>query len=153
MFLSINLPAGLAVFLQIRLADDVASKCRQKEEFMPKVQHAGVEFEVDDDGFLVDPEEWNEKIACGLAEREGGQKLTGDVMEIIYFMRNFYHKFNAFPILNYVCKNIDQPRDCVREKFIDPMKAWKISGLPKPGVIQTEAADEQHKIYTWLVPD
>jgi hypothetical protein len=32
------------------------------------------------------------------------------------------------------------------------MKAWKIAGLPKPGVIQTEALDKKHKIYTWLVP-
>jgi hypothetical protein len=33
------------------------------------------------------------------------------------------------------------------------MKAWKIAGLPNPGVIQTEALDEKHKIFTWLVPD
>lgn len=119
---------------------------------MPMVEHAGVTFEVDDDGFLVNMDDWNEKVACGLAEREGGEKLPKEKMEILYFMRDYYKKFNAFPILNYVCTNIDQPRDCIREKFLDPMKAWKIAGLPKPGVIQTEAADKEHKIYTWLVP-
>jgi len=119
---------------------------------MPIVKHAGVSFEVDNDGFLVNMEDWNEKVACGLAEREG-QKLPKENMAILHFMREYYKKFSAFPILNYVCKNIHQPRECVREKFIDPMRAWKIAGLPKPGVVSTEALDKDHKIYTWLVPD
>lgn len=120
---------------------------------MPTIEHAGIKVEVDDDGFLIDPEQWNEKVACALAEREGGQKLPKENMEILYFMRDFYFKFHAFPILNYVCKHIDQPRECIREKFLDPMKAWKIAGLPKPSAVKTESVDEEHKIYTWLVPD
>jgi tRNA 2-thiouridine synthesizing protein E len=137
---------------QIKNYPDAKNICLKRRFAMPIVEHAGVSFEVDDDGFLVNMDDWNEQVACGLAEREGGEKIPKDKMEILYFMRDYYKKFNSFPILNYVCKNIDQPRGCIREKFLDPMKAWKIAGLPKPGVIQTEAADEEHKIYTWLVP-
>lgn len=66
-----------------------------------------------------------------MAKREGLEKLTAEQVEIIGLMREYYGKFNAFPILNYVCKNLKQPRKCVNEQFINPDKAWKIAGLPK----------------------
>jgi tRNA 2-thiouridine synthesizing protein E len=47
-------------------------------------------------------------------------------------MRNYFKQYNAFPILRAVCRNVHQPRNCVREDFIDPIKAWKIEGFPKP---------------------
>jgi len=31
-----------------------------------------------------------------------------------------------------VCKNIHQPKECAYEQFPDPIKAWKIAGLPRP---------------------
>ena len=119
---------------------------------MATFELAGKTIEVDDEGFLVNPDDWNEEVAYALAEREQ-QELTEAEMDILRFMRKYYERHNAFPILNYVCKNVDQPRGCIREKFLDPLKAWKIGGLPKPGVIETEALDKKHKIYTWLVPD
>ena len=120
---------------------------------MPIIEHAGIKVEVDEDGFLVNPDAWNEKVACALAEHLGGQKLPKENMQILHFMREYYFKFHAFPILNYVCKNVHQARECVREKFLDPMKAWKIAGLPRPTAVKTESVDEEHKIYNFLVPD
>jgi hypothetical protein len=35
--------------------------------------------------------------------------------------------------VRFVCKNVHQPSNCVAEQFIDPVKAWKIAGLPNPG--------------------
>jgi len=119
---------------------------------MPTINVSGKTIELDDNGFMVKPDEWNEEVAYALAEREQ-QKIAEEEMEILRFMRKYHAKHKAFPILNYVCKNVDQPRGCIREKFLDPMKAWKIAGLPKPGVVDTEALDKEHKIYTWLVPD
>ncbi|MEW6429304.1 MAG: TusE/DsrC/DsvC family sulfur relay protein [Thermodesulfobacteriota bacterium] len=119
---------------------------------MTSLQIGGKAVELDENGFLVRPEEWSEEVARALAEREG-RKLDEEEMDILCFMRQYYARHKAFPILNYVCKRIDQPRQCVREKFLDPMKAWQLAGLPKPGVIDTEAADAEHKIFTWLVPD
>ena len=31
-----------------------------------------------------------------------------------------------------MCLNVHQPNRCVKEKFMHPLKAWKIAGLPKP---------------------
>jgi len=86
---------------------------------------------IDSEGFLTNQEDWDEVVARGIAQREGLEVLTDEQVEIISFMRGYYRKFKAFPILNYVCKNLKQPRKCVNEQFINPDKAWKIAGLPK----------------------
>ena len=120
---------------------------------MSYLESHGKQIELDDEGFMVNMDEWDEEVAKSLAEQQEGTELTEEKMEILRFMRSYYQKFHAFPILHYVCKNIHQPRECVREKFIDPMRAWKLAGLPKPTAVGTESADERHKIYNWVVPD
>jgi hypothetical protein len=47
-------------------------------------------------------------------------------------MREYYVKYNYFPILDSVCLHVHQPKKCVNKKFMHPLKAWKIAGLPKP---------------------
>ncbi|MGC2063481.1 MAG: TusE/DsrC/DsvC family sulfur relay protein [Thermodesulfovibrionales bacterium] len=100
---------------------------------MPIIEYSGIRITLDDDGYLVHDEDWNETVARALAEREGAGELTKDKMDILIFMRNYYKEYNFFPILRFVCKNVGQPRDCVTEKFIEPVIAWKIAGLPNPG--------------------
>lgn len=120
---------------------------------MPVIEYGTLNVEVDEDGFLKNIGDWNERVACALAEREGIEELDEPRMAVIKFMRDYYMKFNSFPILRSVCTNIHQPKNCVQEEFIDPMKAWKIAGLPNPQVIATESGDEEHKIFRFIVPD
>jgi tRNA 2-thiouridine synthesizing protein E len=101
---------------------------------------------LDDEGYLTNQKEWDEGVAQALAKHEGLEKLTAEQVEIIRFMREYYGKHNAFPILNYVCKNIKQPRKCVNEEFINPDKAWKIAGLPKLDGIQFVSMDGKNFI-------
>jgi TusE/DsrC/DsvC family sulfur relay protein len=104
---------------------------------MPVIEYKKLKIELDDEGFLIDFDKWNKKVACALAEREGVSKqcpLTKEKMNILKYMRNYYKKFNSFPIVRYVCKNVHQPKDCQYEQFPDPIIAWKIAGLPKPMV-------------------
>jgi TusE/DsrC/DsvC family sulfur relay protein len=120
---------------------------------MSVVEYGGIKFEVDDDGFLVNISDWNDRVACAIAEREGVDELTKDRMDIINFLRKYYMEFHAFPILRGVCRDIHKPKDCVKDEFIDPLKAWKVAGLPNPGVIATESGDKEHKVFRFLVPD
>jgi tRNA 2-thiouridine synthesizing protein E len=99
---------------------------------MPVIEYGELKIELDDDGYLLNFETWDEKIACGIAFQEGIDELSGERMDVIKFMRDYYKQYNSFPILGSVCKNIHQPKDCVNEDFMDPIKAWKIAGLPKP---------------------
>jgi tRNA 2-thiouridine synthesizing protein E len=120
---------------------------------MPVLEYGPVKVELDDEGFLVNSEAWNEKVASAIADYLGVQELTKERIDIIRFMREYYRQFNSFPILRSVCKNIHQPRECVNEEFIDPLKAWKIAGLPNLEVISTNSADDAGKIYRMLVGD
>lgn len=98
---------------------------------MYDIECSGKKLARDKEGFLLHPEEWDEDVAEILAAEEGLAPFNEEQRAIINFLRSYYFKFNAFPILNAVCKRIGQERECVNEKFIDPMKAWKIAGLPK----------------------
>jgi TusE/DsrC/DsvC family sulfur relay protein len=100
---------------------------------MPEIEHEGKKITIDQDGFLVSLEDWTEAVARILAEREGIAGLSEDQLDILKFLRTYYRKHQFFPIVRYVCKNVHQPAHCVTEQFIDPVKAWKIAGLPNPG--------------------
>jgi tRNA 2-thiouridine synthesizing protein E len=99
---------------------------------MPVIEYSGGTVSVDDEGYLSGIDSWNEEVACALAEREGVEELTGERLDVIRFMREYYMRYNAFPLLRGVCRNVHKPKDCFSEDFIDPLKAWKIAGLPKP---------------------
>jgi tRNA 2-thiouridine synthesizing protein E len=99
---------------------------------MPVLEYTDGKIQLDDEGFLENPDDWNEKVACALAEKEGIEELTKDRMEIIRFLRDHYRKYNFFPVLNSICKNVHQPKGCTNELFMDPLTAWKVAGLPRP---------------------
>jgi TusE/DsrC/DsvC family sulfur relay protein len=111
---------------------------------MTMIESAGKMIKIDDDGFLVEFTDWSDDVARKLAAREGIRPLTDEQMEIIKFLRDYFIKFKSFPILNYVCKNIHQPRECVNEQFINPEIAWKLAGLPKPSGVHFVTVDGQH---------
>lgn len=113
---------------------------------MTTIQTGTKSITLDDEGYLTDSQEWDVDVAQAVAKREGLESLTGEQVEIIRFMREYYGKFNAFPILNYVCKNLQQPRKCVNEQFINPDKAWKIAGLPKLAGVQFVSLDGKNFI-------
>jgi TusE/DsrC/DsvC family sulfur relay protein len=90
---------------------------------------------LDQEGYLADAATWTEEVACALADREGVSRqcpLGKERMDILKFMRGYYEKFEAFPIVRAVCKNVGQSKACQYEQFPDPLVAWKIAGLPKP---------------------
>src|SRR5512144_1272704 len=87
---------------------------------------------IDDNGYLVNFDDWDESVARALAERTGFGELTGDRIEILKFIREHYKKYNFFPILRAVCKYVNKPRDCMIDEFEVPLVAWKLAGLPHP---------------------
>ncbi len=111
---------------------------------MNEIKCSGKTIQLDDEGFLVNPDDWGVDVAQALAAREEIGTMTDEQMEIVKFMREYYKKFKGFPILNYVCKNIHKPKDCVSEEFINPEKAWKIAGLPKISGINFVSVDGKH---------
>ncbi len=101
---------------------------------MPVIEHDGIKVEVDEDGFLVDFDAWNEKVACAIASKEGvGNQcpLPEQQIDILKFIRAYYKKYQAMPIVRAVCTNVHQPKNCEYVQFHDPVTASKVAGLPK----------------------
>lgn len=100
---------------------------------MAVIEYSNGMVEVDADGYIVNFDDWDEQVACALAEREGIEELTKDRIDILKFLRQYYQDYGSYPVFGAVCLNVNQPKECVTQKFIDPVKAWKIAGIPNPG--------------------
>jgi dissimilatory sulfite reductase related protein len=100
---------------------------------MPVLKFDGGNVEVDKNGYLKNVNAWNEAVAAALAKKEGIKKLTDDHLAVVRFLREYYIRFNSFPVLRMVCTNLHKPKSCMTKPFkMDPLKAWKIAGLPQP---------------------
>jgi TusE/DsrC/DsvC family sulfur relay protein len=104
----------------------------------------GKKITLDENGFMIDPEKWDECVAQTIAEQEGITQISDEQKEIIRFMRSYYAKFHYFPILSYVCKHVHQSGKCVFNQFDNPEKAWKIAGLPKFDGVHFVKLDGEH---------
>ncbi len=101
---------------------------------MPTFEYAGKEIRVDDEGYLEDPEDWDETVACALADREGFGKecpLREEQIEILRFIRQYYKRFGSVPVVRAVCTNVHQPKKCEYIEFPDPIITCRIAGIPK----------------------
>ena len=101
---------------------------------MPTVNVAGKDIEVDEDGFITDPNAWSEDIAKGFAEMEGISELTQEHWKVINYLRDYYLKFGIAPMIRKLCKDTGFQLKYIYELFPSgPAKgACKLAGLPKP---------------------
>jgi len=65
---------------------------------MPLIEDEKKKVEVNEEGFLVNPQEWDEKVAQILAKKEEGiDNLTEDHWAVINYIRNYYLEKNWLP--------------------------------------------------------
>jgi len=95
---------------------------------------AGVTVDVNDDGFLTDPDQWTEAMAPELAAAEGIAELTEDHWRIIKFMRSEYFAKGTGPTVRVLGKTSGvSVKELYRLFPKGPAKiAAKIAGIPKP---------------------
>lgn len=89
---------------------------------------------VDEDGFMQEPEQWNEAVALALASTEGVAALTDDHWKLVNYLRNYFLQFGVAPMIRKLCKETGYDLKKVYELFPSgPAKgACKVAGLPKP---------------------
>ncbi len=93
-----------------------------------------VSIEIDEDGFIQEPDKWNEAVALSLANSEGVTELTDRHWALINYLRDYYKKFGIAPMIRKMCKEVGMKLSDVYELFpTGPAKgACKAAGLPKP---------------------
>ena len=90
--------------------------------------------DVDAEGFLTDPEQWNERIAEEIARDSGIPELTDRHWLVVRFMRDRYLTTGTAPSIRALGKESGVPVKELYELFPKgPAKlAAKIGGIPKP---------------------
>ena len=102
---------------------------------MPEIEVNGKKIELNQEGFLVHPDEWDDAVAEVLAKTEEGiENLTDDHWTVVKYIRSYYLEKNLAPMVRKVCKNTGFALKYIFELFPSgPAKgACKVAGLPKP---------------------
>src|SRR4029079_3145407 len=90
--------------------------------------------DVDAEGFLTDPAQWNERIAVAIAAESGVPELTDRHWLVVRFMRDRYLDTATAPSIRALGKESGVPVKELYQLFPKgPAKlAAKIGGIPKP---------------------
>ena len=99
---------------------------------MAEVELGGKMIEIDEDGFIQDPDVWDE--AASLAQTEGVDSLTDDHWVVVNYLREYYLEYNMAPMIRKLCKSTGFKLKEIYDLFPSgPAKgACKVAGLPKP---------------------
>jgi tRNA 2-thiouridine synthesizing protein E len=95
---------------------------------------AGVDVDLNDEGFLTDPDQWNEEVAVELAKRDGLDDLTEQHWTVIRFMRDQYFEKGTGPTVRVLGKTSGVSVKELYQLFPKgPAKiAARVAGIPKP---------------------
>lgn len=102
---------------------------------MLTIEVNGKSVELNEEGFLAHPEEWDRTIAEALARSEEGlSALTAEHWAVIEFIRNHYLQTSLAPMVRKMCQTTGFTLKHIYELFPSgPAKgACKLAGLPKP---------------------
>jgi tRNA 2-thiouridine synthesizing protein E len=101
----------------------------------------GKTYETDDDGYLLNLDEWNEDVALYLAKTEDVEMSDGQ-WDVVNFLREYYAQYQIAPMIKILTKALAEKKGVDKraaskmlyELFpAGPAKqACKIAGLPKP---------------------
>jgi tRNA 2-thiouridine synthesizing protein E len=101
----------------------------------------GVRYETDENGYLVNLEDWNEDVALKLAESEEIE-MAPEHWDLIKFLRNYYDEYQIAPAVKVLTKAIANEKSMDKKEASEflygmfpkgpALQACKIAGLPKP---------------------
>jgi len=96
--------------------------------------------QLDDEGYLVDPADWNEQVAEALARQEG-IVLSEEHWAVIRFMREYYEQRHIAPDARHVMKHLAELKGAGKAGRNDLFllfpygyvkQACKIAGMRRP---------------------
>ena len=102
---------------------------------MPKKVLGGIEFTIDEDGFIQEPENWNKEVAEDLAKEEAtASPMTDEHWKVVNYLRNYYLENEIAPPIRMLTKQTGFDLRYIYQLFPSgPAKgACKVAGLPKP---------------------
>ena len=71
---------------------------------MPTIEVNGKSVELDEDGFIVNLDEWSEEVAVYLAKEEGVEELTEDHWKLINYLKQYFAEYGIAPMVRKMTK-------------------------------------------------
>jgi tRNA 2-thiouridine synthesizing protein E len=106
---------------------------------MAKATYGGIELDIDEDGFIQEPDKWNKDVAEDLGKLEaayaaGEDKMGEDHWKIVDYLRNYFVEYQIAPPIRMVVKKTGIDLKKLYELFPKgpAVGACKVAGLPKP---------------------
>lgn len=101
---------------------------------MASVVLGGQNFEIDEQGFIQNPDLWTEAVATDLAKLENVPELTENHWRVVRYVRDYYLQNKIAPMVRKMCKETNFKLAEIYDMFPSgPANgACKIAGLPKP---------------------
>jgi len=101
---------------------------------MPLFEFGSVKVQVDEDGFMENPELWNNEVALALASTEDITELTENHWKVINYLRDYSKQYGIAPMVRKLCKETGFQLKEIYDMFPSgPAKgACKVAGLAKP---------------------
>jgi tRNA 2-thiouridine synthesizing protein E len=101
---------------------------------MANIEVNGQVVEMDEDGFLVTLDQWNEDVARYLAKEEGVEELNEDHWKLINYLKGYFAEYGIAPMVRKMTKESGYSLKEIYDLFPSgPAKgACKVPGLPKP---------------------
>ena len=95
---------------------------------------AGKTVQINDEGFMTDPNEWDTEIAVVIASEEGITEMTDEHWKVIDYCRDVGMESGSAPTLRNITKGAGVPTKQLFGLFPKgpAKKVAKISGLGKP---------------------
>lgn len=101
---------------------------------MATIEIEGKVFEVDGDGFLSQPEIWNDEVARLIAKQDGIEDMNEKHWAIIKVIRKNWEEKGMAPMIRVICQETGVRLREIYELFpLGPARgACRVAGLPKP---------------------
>ena len=100
----------------------------------------GKSIETDEEGYLVNRDDWTDDVAKALAVAEG-LDMTENHWEVVNFLREYYEEYQIAPAVRVLTKAVGKKlgKDKGNSKYLYELfpygpgkQACKYAGLPKP---------------------
>ncbi len=101
---------------------------------MPTIEIEGKTFDVDGDGFLANPEIWNDEVAVLIAKYDGIEEMSDKHWDVVKIIRENYEEKGMAPMIRVICKKTGLKLREIYQLFpLGPARgACRVAGLPKP---------------------
>ena len=71
---------------------------------MANIEFNNKTYEMDGDGFMVHPEEWNKELAAEIAKADGITEMTENHWKVVDCIRANYEEKGIAPMVRTICK-------------------------------------------------